>query len=508
MDYERCAHLHNELLRRGCLASGQVWPDSPPQTWWEHYSPIDEETAVKLGPFLIGFLKRAYVRSNNAKWGNFFYYIHGLCDPNEMLCDETLTNTWDQYFKIENGRFVRLYGTTWWKDDEEYGLVFDRETSKATLISYFFELRDMLKTKYCWLPLETILAGYLEMIDEGKVVGVPDSKAVHAQLQFESVTLDNGWKPPLPEPIQPWIMNLYTPIDVEKATSALERLLDAIDSRIDGIRRRPGSTAALASAPYANLLWSGPAMFRADLIPEKTFAFDFLKAVARLRVRFRYLAPGIRFMTPEEFLGQSTKASHPGGHCLRIFQVEPLSDDDDDVSDEEDESDSDGDKEEEEEEREEEEEEENNNHQKAIDPIPPNSTTDRFPERTRPGFYIQQVHPNDYHHFANECRLELPFSIGANSWARQSSGEPFGWDLFTWYPKPKDKTSELYQSGSQTGFTDLRRVQIHKVLNNWAERIEAGDWLVNEDGVMGGIGKFRQADTERHWEKYWIPLSW
>jgi hypothetical protein len=51
-------------------------------------------------------------------------------------------------------------------------------------------------------------------------------------------------------------------------------------------------------------------------------------------------------------------------------------------------------------------------------------------------------------------------------------------------------------------------VQIDKVLNNWADRVERGDWEVDEDGVVGGIDKFREADTEAHWQKYWIPPSW
>jgi hypothetical protein len=44
-----------------------------------------------------------------------------------------------------------------------------------------------------------------------------------------------------------------------------------------------------------------------------------------------------------------------------------------------------------------------------------------------------------------------------------------------------------------------------KILESWAERVEMGDWQVDEDGVVGGIDKFKEADTEEHWREYFIP---
>jgi hypothetical protein len=42
-------------------------------------------------------------------------------------------------------------------------------------------------------------------------------------------------------------------------------------------------------------------------------------------------------------------------------------------------------------------------------------------------------------------------------------------------------------------------------LESWTERVEMGDWQVGEDGVVGGIDKFKEADTEEHWREYYIP---
>lgn len=42
--------------------------------------------------------------------------------------------------------------------------------------------------------------------------------------------------------------------------------------------------------------------------------------------------------------------------------------------------------------------------------------------------------------------------------------------------------------------TNSYLVSIDKVLDNWAERIEKGDWEVDKHGVKGGIERFREAD--------------
>lgn len=36
--------------------------------------------------------------------------------------------------------------------------------------------------------------------------------------------------------------------------------------------------------------------------------------------------------------------------------------------------------------------------------------------------------------------------------------------------------------------------------------METGGWLVIEDSVVGGIEKFKEADTKEHWREYVIPL--
>ncbi|KAL2819046.1 hypothetical protein BDW59DRAFT_151657 [Aspergillus cavernicola] len=280
------------------------------------------------------------------------------------------------------------------------------------------------------------------MIDEGKVIPVPYRESAYFEMSSGPIR------------VPPWEMHLYTATDVQKAVSALKRLVNAIEIRLDHQTQSP--------AAFTPLPWHDPAAFSEQLVPPSTFAYDFLKAISELKIRFRYIAPGIRLPTLSEFLSQSWRGG--GSHTLRIFQIQL-----DDST--------------------------------RLDP--PDKSNPKSP-----GLYIEQVKPGGEYHFANECRLELPFRVGANGFARQSTGHPLGFNIEDLHPKPEGSRWELYQSGFPTGFTDIRFVQIHKVLLNWAEMVERRDWDVDVDGVTGGIEKFREADTEEHWEKYWIPHSW
>jgi hypothetical protein len=96
-------------------------------------------------------------------------------------------------------------------------------------------------------------------------------------------------------------------------------------------------------------------------------------------------------------------------------------------------------------------------------------------------------------------RLILPYTIGENEFARKSDGRVIGGDNF----------KELYQHGFKPFGGDWNRAQrLVRLLDNWTEMVERGFWEVGEDGVMGGIEKFREADEEAHWRNYWIKPDW
>ncbi|KAL4866796.1 hypothetical protein BDV12DRAFT_198889 [Aspergillus spectabilis] len=249
----------------------------------------------------------------------------------------------------------------------------------------------------------------------------------------------------------PWMMNFYTKIDVSKAVAALHRLVDAIDIRIGN-----------SSRPNMPLPWHDPVTLNPELVAPSSFTHEFLSAISVCTVRFQYLAPGIRFPTVSEFLDQPFTKTNTDDGLLRLFRID--------------------------------------------------YKEEQQPEACQQirisGFYIDQLVEMHPFYFPNGSQLYLPFEIGANGWARMSNGEPLSVNPEDENPTPRNDNSSLYQSGWINGFVNYRLVQIHKVLESWAERVEKGDWEVGDDGVLGGIDKFREADTEEHWRKYWIPPSW
>jgi hypothetical protein len=281
------------------------------------------------------------------------------------------------------------------------------------------------------------------MIDEGKVTAIP-----------RQISSQRGYADPAEPPhVTPWKLNAYTTIDVRKAIAAMKHLIDAFEAKIDRL--------AQPASEYVDLPWRNPAAFPEELIPESSFDYEFLKGIAELRVRFRYIAPGIRFPTLDEFL------NHPyyyGHQSLQILQIETT---DSTPSD------------------------------------PPDPGAFQYI-----GVHISDVVPQSKFHFTNGFQLELPFRIGANGFAEQSSGELLGVNIGDRHEVPKGSRGQLYQMGYPNGWTDYHDVRIHKVLENWAEMVESEAWEIDVNGVVGGIEKFMDADTEEHWEKYVLLHSW
>ncbi|KAL2860035.1 hypothetical protein BJX68DRAFT_224198 [Aspergillus pseudodeflectus] len=432
MDYERCAALHNELLFRGWTGAGNEWIQPP--TWWEYYSPPDA-LASRLHPSLIEFLKRAYnvlcdtIESKN-NWQSLFFFINCLAVPKDIvsLLDRDMTGP---------DRFLLLYVSSGFMLGDEQGILFDQHTCKATYVVHVDDTRDTCLHEWAWMPLEVILDSYLQMADEGKVSIVRDFS-----YEIDSDNEDDE-EPSIEEP---WMMNPYSKTDVSKAVAALRRLITAIESRM-------GETTT-TTKPEIPLPWHDPVTLNQAFIPPDSFAHVFLSAVSTWTVRFRYLAPGIRFPTIAEFLDQGVgELEYPGGCSLRVFQMDP----------EEGQGGAGGQN-----------------------------------MRSR-GLFIDNVVTRHPEYFANGSSLRLPFAIGRNRKARMSNGELI---------RVRDHDSLYQQAWLSNGIDHGHSVQIHKVLDSWAERVEQGDWVVGEDGVQGGVGKFREADTEEHWRKYWIPLSW
>lgn len=328
---------------------------------------------------------------------------------------------------------------------------FDQETELAAFFPDWEYVVDHAEKPWPWKPLQHILHAYLEMIDDGKVTTSLEPKSA------------------LPEQFYPWEIQQCTQRDLEKAVVAFTRLLDAIESRLP-----PNTSNQEIELPYSDLV------IDKSLPAKNSFIRSFISALPPRHMKFRYIAPGIRIQNPAEFISQ------PFTEPREIFQ--PLS-----------------------------------KIEESIYGLPTllfradgaNSspwTRPWFPDGVAQdipvGLYIEPTRRYLAQDFGNESRLLLPFGVSANGYARSSNGIR----LSHWPSNHiRDDVSEgLYQVYHFSGFlpTSLRSVQVHKVLLNWAERVELGDWEVDEDGVAGGIEKFKEADTQEHWQKYQVPLSW
>jgi hypothetical protein len=90
LDYERCAALHNAIVKHGWIASGRSLDDLQLTSCWEANEEGWQADADRLQPSMIEFLKRAYNTElpDTEPWCKdvsrhykFFYCLEGLARP-------------------------------------------------------------------------------------------------------------------------------------------------------------------------------------------------------------------------------------------------------------------------------------------------------------------------------------------------------------------------------------------------------------------------------------------
>jgi hypothetical protein len=125
--------------------------------------------------------------------------------------------------------------------------------------------------------------------------------------------------------------------------------------------------------------------------------------------------------------------------------------------------------------------------------------------------YLTCREPYRVHPFEDGCKLLLPFPLGANRFARTSDEALIGEDIWDDGEDVRGRlqpnSTDLYQLGYNF-FIARHDVQLKHVLWNWAEKVEEGKWEVDHEGVVGGMDKWNEADTEEHWIDYQLPLTW
>ncbi|KAJ5333171.1 hypothetical protein MYU51_021163 [Penicillium brevicompactum] len=279
----------------------------------------------------------------------------------------------------------------------------------------------------------------------------------------------------------PWEIHQYIAKDVEQAVSAFTRLLDAIEGRHPSKSTDTTHDSGKSQPSFEGIaLPYSESVMDASFIEADSFIKSFLSALPARRIKFSHIAPGIRLQTPIESTNQpladrrhnvlipdlfGTNQEPPSFHFL-LFRGE------------------------------------RENKSPWTRPWFPDGNAENIPS----GLYIEPTDKSFNWESGNRSRLLLPFSIGSNGFARSSNGIPF---KLARCPGT-EWSDQLYHEGSFSGYSgflpwDSRSSYLHKVLESWAERVEMGDWQVDEDGVVGSIDKFQEADSEDHWRQYFIP---
>jgi hypothetical protein len=126
LDHERCAALHNEIIRRGWIGSGRPLNQLETVNWFQYYGQHAEDCRHLLSQDLVAFLEQAQKIKNDDQF-SLFYYMTGLLGPNSM---------WESFKWLfedeEERRYLTLYGATSMASHPD-GLAFDQKENKAVM---------------------------------------------------------------------------------------------------------------------------------------------------------------------------------------------------------------------------------------------------------------------------------------------------------------------------------------------------------------------------------------
>lgn len=136
LDYERCAALHNAIVRHGWIASGRSPDDLPLETCWGSDEEGREADADRLQPSMIEFLKRAYntelpdtepLYNFQSRSYKFFYFLDGLVEPQGHEFYALLND-----FGDFPGHYMTLYTPNDRLGSHAQGLMYDISLSTGT----------------------------------------------------------------------------------------------------------------------------------------------------------------------------------------------------------------------------------------------------------------------------------------------------------------------------------------------------------------------------------------
>ena len=109
--------------------------------------------------------------------------------------------------------------------------------------------------------------------------------------------------------------------------------------------------------------------------------------------------------------------------------------------------------------------------------------------------------PTNHRSMEDGISFVLPYAIGGKGFARRGDGTDFADEMDG---PGKDSFTELYQPGRRA-LEEFQAQSLAGVLESWLGMVGRGDWKVDENGVVGDVETWREADTEEGWRKYVVP---
>lgn len=466
IDYVRCAALHNYMIHYAWLAEGRPLEalKSKSTDFFTSFGAEAEALRPRLDPSLVSFLETALI-SPFDPWEDrlpISIFSWGIEGP-ERLIEEVMADLQDQ--PVDS--LVRLYNadTPISTLGDDGAVVYHQHLQRVA----FFMHGDAYEQGFpfekhadIWVPLETVLSHWIDLIHLGKVVASPQEEPA----LFET------------DKVGPWEWRPYSEAQVTSCVAEWDRLCQAIEARIPQSPNAPSlieETCATDPEPLATSI-----VLDAALLPDPSFARSFLKRARR--PWFRYIAPGLLLppTDPSTFV-----ASQPFSVLPRSqYTVPPVCLFPADTGDQR-----------------------PVHLQQTTSPwlmesFYSRSTRTCNPSHVSAGLYSEGVERNNYDMAEEGFRLLLPFTFNdgytRGAYARQSDMEIVA----------RDRVGGLFQHGFKRFGGDYYRPQrLERLLDHWRKMVENGVWAVGPDGVKGTIDTFKDAETDR-WKDYYIPPTW
>jgi hypothetical protein len=452
IDHQRCAALHNSIVERGWTQRGFELHRLDKRTWWDCYGgdAALASIAVRLEPSIVSFLQAAwhgFSMSTAEHDHDFHRYLVCLSSPEQLWQN---TNYAEDEDDSNKQRYITLYMANWALGvSHPLGLVLDQQHGTAMQHMSIHDTDITMNGRQSWLPLDHILDGFVEMIDQGKIVAVGEDY----DGEQERTT--------------PWIMPSYTEQDLEQTVKAFQDLVDVICAAMPTRLEQTGDKLidlVTAGGPYS--------------LPSNSFAYRFLFQATN--PPFKYIAPGLHVAEQQPFAAVPVSVRPGDLFPLLLFSsARPAY-----------------------------RETEFRGEDVLVSPFAYEfQCISDYPA----GLYLTETEPQGVHPFEDGCKLVLPYPLGDNKCARTSDNAIVGeivhaqGDLT--HRKVKPTSMSLYQLG-YNHFIESHDVQLKHVLWKWADMVKEGKWEVDAQGVVGGMEKWKEADTEDVWQDYRLPLRW